>query len=308
MNPAMSVVIFTTLCGAAQGLVVTLAVLVLGGALDASNATVNSGLVLAGVMLLASLAASFLHLGRPERAWRAVMMWRTSWLSREVIVLPLFTATVGLWWLTQALGYFVPLLPVICVLVSVLLWYCTAMVYMCIRFLQEWAHPLTLINYTLIGLSSGLILSGALLALIGPQGVAVQVAPFALVITIVAWIARALSLRRNRTIRHASTLQSAIGVRARDIKQISMGMSAGSFNTREFFHPASRAVLKNIKWGFIVFGFAVPAVLVAWFLVSHDRSAWLIAFPLQYLGLLCERWFFFAQARHPQNLYYQVVS
>lgn len=308
MNPAMSVVIFTTLCGAAQGLVVTLAVLVLGGALDASNATVNSGLVLAGVMLLASLAASFLHLGRPERAWRAVMMWRTSWLSREVIVLPLFTATVGLWWLTQALGYFVPLLPVICVLVSVLLWYCTAMVYMCIRFLQEWAHPLTFINYTLIGLSSGLILSGALLALIGPQGVAVQVAPFALVITIVAWIARALSLRRNRTIRHASTLQSAIGVRARDIKQISMGMSAGSFNTREFFHPASRAVLKNIKWGFIVLGFAVPAVLVAWFLVSHDRSAWLIAFPLQYLGLLCERWFFFAQARHPQNLYYQVVS
>jgi DMSO reductase anchor subunit len=308
MNPAMSVVIFTTLCGAAQGLVVTLAVLVLGGALDASNATVNSGLVLAGVMLLASLAASFLHLGRPERAWRAVMMWRTSWLSREVIVLPLFTATVGLWWLTQALGYFVPLLPVICVLVSVLLWYCTAKVYMCIRFLQEWAHPLTLINYTLIGLSSGLILSGALLALIGPQGVAVQVAPFALVITIVAWIARALSLRRNRTIRHASTLQSAIGVRARDIKQISMGMSAGSFNTREFFHPASRAVLKNIKWGFIVLGFAVPAVLVAWFLVSHDRSAWLIAFPLQYLGLLCERWFFFAQARHPQNLYYQVVS
>jgi len=308
MNPAMSVVIFTTLCGAAQGLVVTLAVLVLGGALDASNATVNSGLVLAGVMLLASLAASFLHLGRPERAWRAVMMWRTSWLSREVIVLPLFTATVGLWWLTQALGHFVPLLPVICVLVSVLLWYCTAMVYMCIRFLQEWAHPLTLINYTLIGLSSGLILSGALLALIGPQGVAVQVAPFALVITIVAWIARALSLRRNRTIRHASTLQSAIGVRARDIKQISMGMSAGSFNTREFFHPASRAVLKNIKWGFIVLGFAVPAVLVAWFLVSHDRSAWLIAFPLQYLGLLCERWFFFAQARHPQNLYYQVVS
>lgn len=25
-------------------------------------------------------------------------------------------------------------------------------------------------------------------------------------------------------------------------------------------------------------------------------------------GVLAERWFFFAQARHPQNLYYQVVS
>jgi hypothetical protein len=29
---------------------------------------------------------------------------------------------------------------------------------------------------------------------------------------------------------------------------------------------------------------------------------------LQYLGLLAERWFFLAQARHPQNLYYQTIS
>ena len=31
-------------------------------------------------------------------------------------------------------------------------------------------------------------------------------------------------------------------------------------------------------------------------------------FILQYIGLLAERWFFFAQANHPQNLYYQAVS
>ena len=40
------------------------------------------------------------------------------------------------------------------------------------------------------------------------------------------------------------------------------------------------------------------------------RTLWTtaLAFVLQYLGLLAERWFFLAQARHPQNLYYQVVS
>jgi DMSO reductase anchor subunit len=32
------------------------------------------------------------------------------------------------------------------------------------------------------------------------------------------------------------------------------------------------------------------------------------AFLLQYFGLLAERWFFFAQANHPQNLYYQYVG
>ncbi|MEA1888820.1 MAG: DMSO reductase, partial [Pseudomonadota bacterium] len=31
------------------------------------------------------------------------------------------------------------------------------------------------------------------------------------------------------------------------------------------------------------------------------------AFVIQYIGLLAERWFFFAQANHPQNLYYQLV-
>ena len=35
----------------------------------------------------------------PQRAWRAAAMWRTSWLSREVIVLPAFIALVALWWL-----------------------------------------------------------------------------------------------------------------------------------------------------------------------------------------------------------------
>jgi len=29
---------------------------------------------------------------------------------------------------------------------------------------------------------------------------------------------------------------------------------------------------------------------------------------VQYLGLLFERWYFFAEARHPQNLYYQSVA
>ena len=41
-----------------------------------------------------------------------------------------------------------------------------------------------------------------------------------------------------------------------------------------------------------------------------DASAGLLlgAFAVQYVGLLAERWFFCAQANHPQNLYYQAVS
>ena len=81
MNPAFSVIVFTTIAGAAQGLVVALALAVLGG-LDLGVLFLGNALVVAAAMLVVGLAASFLHLGRPERAWRAAMMWRTSWLSR----------------------------------------------------------------------------------------------------------------------------------------------------------------------------------------------------------------------------------
>ena len=35
--------------------------------------------------------------GHRMRAWRAALMWRTSWMSREVIVLPAFIGLVGAW-------------------------------------------------------------------------------------------------------------------------------------------------------------------------------------------------------------------
>ena len=41
---------------------------------------------------LAAAVASTLHLGRKERAWRAMLGWRTSWLSREIILFNAFAA------------------------------------------------------------------------------------------------------------------------------------------------------------------------------------------------------------------------
>lgn len=51
--------------------------------------------ILAAVSWLAlhlGLAASVFHLGRPERAWRAFLGWRTSWMSREILLFGLLSA------------------------------------------------------------------------------------------------------------------------------------------------------------------------------------------------------------------------
>jgi DMSO reductase anchor subunit len=78
----------------------------------------------------------------------------------------------------------------------------------------------------------------------------------------------------------------------------------GSYNTREFFHGKSAQFVRHIKWTFLTLTFFAPMLL----LPSGNPSLLLLAFIFQYAGLLAERWFFFADANHPQNLYYQAVS
>jgi len=311
MNPAFSVVVFTTAAGAGQGLVVALAIALLAG-VPMAPSFVRASLLVAIVLLAVGLASSFLHLGRPLRAWRAAAMWRTSWLSREVIVLPAFIALVTLWWLAAREPGSTPArhaLPLAAIAVAALLWYCTAMIYACLRFIEEWAQPLTVVNFVLLGLSSGSVLASALAALAGEHRALALAAPLALVVTLVAWATRTAAWRRNAALRHRSTLQSATGIGSARLAQTSMGMSAGSFNTREFFHRASASALRRIKGIAIVLGFALPALLLAGVAVGAlPGLACAVALIVQAPGLIADRWLFFAQAKHPQNLYYQVVS
>ncbi len=101
MHPAFSVVFLTTLIGAGQGLFLGLFTVesyaAFGLLPPQSNGFYASGSAIAFVLLVLGLIASFFHLGRPERAWRSATKWRTSWLSREVIVLPVFMGTVFLY-------------------------------------------------------------------------------------------------------------------------------------------------------------------------------------------------------------------
>ena len=80
----------------------------------------------------------------------------------------------------------------------------------------------------------------------------------------------------------------------------------GSFNTREFFHGRSDGFVNAVRWAAALLGFVLPVLLLA----AGGASATLLsaAFALQYLGLLAERWSFFTEGEHTQNLYYRAVS
>lgn len=81
----------------------------------------------------------------------------------------------------------------------------------------------------------------------------------------------------------------------------------GSYNTREYFHGKTALFLQSIKWIFMVLVFVVPIVLLMSGMRNNSISLLAAAFLVQYVGLLFERWLFFAQSRHPQNIYYQTV-
>lgn len=312
MHPAFSVIFLTTLIGVGQGLFLALYAAEVGARFDwlpmQESDFYALGSLIAFLFLAAGLSASFFHLGRPERAWRTAAMWRTSWLSREVIVLPAFMAVVLCYAALHYLGYRGTIaVGAIGILTCLALFVCTAMIYACIRFLQEWATPLTISNFVLLGAASGYTLAAAY-ALIDAPALTETYAKWAIVFTLLALCSRIVTLARNARIRPKSSLQTAIGVKHPRIEQKAQGFIGGSFNTREFFHRRPASVVRAIKWAFLLLTFPVPVALLAAGAFVGVPTLVLAAFIVQYSGLIAERWFFFAQARHPQNLYYQAMS
>lgn len=325
MHPAFSVIFLTTLIGVGQGLFLALYTGQLYSVIKVlpvqdSPGFYGYGSLLALVFLAGGLLASFFHLGHPERAWRSAAKWKTSWLSREVIVLPAFMATTFIYAMIHITGWNPVLFALsedfivdLSLLVGAIntafaftLFICTAMIYACIKFLQEWATPLTVLNYTLLGMASGFALSTAFASYVESDLINFY-GGWAITLTVFAFITRVASLIRNAKIKYKSSLSTAIGIRHTNIKQKAQGAMGGSFNTREYFHGTKPAFFKSIKWVFLVLVFVVPVALLIAALTTNMFVLFALVFVVQYTGLIAERWFFFAQANHPQNLYYQTI-
>ena len=317
MHPSFSLILFTSMAGMAQGAIVSLAVLNSGSDQLPSELLNVYLFPLILALLFGGLLASTFHLGHPERAWRAIMMWRTSWLSREVLILPAFIALTALAYYFSWQASVPNWLWLLLSIAALALWVCTAMIYQCIRFIQEWAHPATMVNFIALGMSSGWFLLMVLLTLwsiLHPNQAVVTssniagVAGFTgflilLSLTLKLWI-----WKRNRSLKPKSNLQSATGIKTGFVRQISMGMMGGSFNTREFFHQQSSFFVANVRKIAFFGTYLLPVLLLTIVVSNGTLSVLVLAFVVHCIGLMAERWLFFAEANHPQNLYYQRIS
>ena len=193
MHPAYSVILFTTSSGAGYGL---LALLGLVGHVHGKASSLAFGLtstIIALVLISIGLLASTFHLGHPERAWRALSQWRSSWLSREGVAAVLtyipavaFAAT----WsgLVDAPGWVGPL-GLVTAVMSAITVFTTGMIYALLNTIRAWHNALTVPVYLTFALATGAALLAAIATVFGrfqPVQAATTVA--ALLLAGIEWV------------------------------------------------------------------------------------------------------------------------
>lgn len=298
MHPAPSIIAFTTLSGLGYGLAAVLGL----GLLDAAALSTKVAHILALLLVAAGLSASTLHLGNPQRAWRALSQWRSSWLSREG-VLAIVTFVPLLWsaWGAVVEDRYLPLPGLLGTLLSGVVVYCTAMIYASLKSVDAWHTPLTPLCYISFAAAGGFLLAGLF------SGSAfVQI--LSLVFLVAAWVAKSFWWRRLAALRPLSTPESATGLGpVGQVRLFERPHMNENYLTREMGFRIARKHAAKLQRLALALGGLAPFVLVVGAVLAGGVPAIVLcalAGLLFLVGILAERWLFFATARHAVMNYY----
>lgn len=307
MRPALSVIFFTVMSGAGYGLWCLLGVALATRTYPATPTGVLVPLAFGCVLVTAGLLASTAHLGRPERAWRALTQWRSSWLSREGIAsLATYLPMLAVAWCAVAdhAGLAIRIaggLLALCALATLL---CTANIYRSLKTIRAWRAPQVLPLFFAFALLSGGLWLWAWLALAvaKPIGVGFPLALLALaIITAVVktdyW--RHVDDLPRVTAGHAIGLESLGNVRA-----FEGPTTEESYLTREMAFQLARKHAARLRRSAVTAFAIVPVFVIV--IVVPGHAPWLapVAAVACIAGLFIERWLFFAEARHAVAAYF----
>ncbi len=307
MRPAASVLLLTTLTGFGYGLLAWLGACAALGLLPAGRWLAVGGTALALLFATFGLVASTLHLGRKERAWRAFTQWRSSWLSREgvasVLTYPIAIAFAAAVYRDGG-GIAVRLLGALAAAAALVTVFCTSMIYASLKPIRQWHNAHTAPDYLIYAVFSGAVLLALLeTAMLGTPGAAARAAALA---AAVAWAAKRAYWRHIDAQSPLATLASAIGLpKGTEVKPLDAPHFTENYVLREMGFTIARRHAVKLRRIALLVGFAAPLVLSL--LASFSRlplAATAAALVCAAVGLLTERWLFFAEATHVSALYY----
>ena len=309
MNPAFSILFFTTLSGTGFGLWCWLGLRIAAHGPLSPYEPIGwaIGLIVGAALVGIGVAASLWHLGKPLRVWRAFSQWRSAWMSREgvlsVAALAAALATLALLMFPGHPGALRTAAAALAVL-SLAAVACTAMIYASLKPIPAWRHRLVVPGYLGFALVGGLL----------PFRTCVADTPFGaralgIALAVGALALAALKLRYWRDLDRTPrpfTPGDAVGLPGRDVTVFERPHTETNYLLREMGFVLARKHASKLRRIALALFAAVPVLCAA---IAAWQPAWTLpamvlgAIAFQ-LGALVERWLFFAEAKHLVTLYY----
>jgi len=313
MHPAKSVIYFTVATGAGYGLFFWLALLASFGYLPAERVIGFAMLATSFGLIVTGLIASTGHLGHPERAWRAMSQWRSSWLSREglMAILTFIPMSIfGIYWVflgeNTGLAGIIGLVGAVMTMVTV---FTTSMIYASLKTIPAWYNIWTKIGYLVMSLMSGAVLAMALTSAFGLIDVAFHLVMPVGILLVAGLIVKLIYWRHIHASKAVSTAESATGLGV--FGKVSLAASphsADNYLLKEMGFKIARKHAYKLRWVTVTFGFIWPFLFIGVAMYYMQGTPKLLMILLAaaccLLGLVFERWLFFAEAKHSVTLYY----
>jgi len=300
MRPAWSIIFFTTISGLGLGLAGWIVLGLLPLMTSASVMGVGIGtLALIGVGLISST----FHLGHPERAWRALSQWRSSWLSREGVLAVVVMAGLAGWFAVAYRGGYVPLWANLALLVLIYFTvYASSMIYASLKTVARWHHPLTPVCYLMFAAAGGLLVTLALLAILRLP-ITAALAQAAIVLMLSAWGVKLAWWRLAGMAKQAGSIESATGLGALGaVRPLMPPHTEENYLQHEMGFVVARKHADKLRMIALLLGGGLPVVILV--LAPASAGALAVAVLAHVAGMFVERWLFFAEAKHVVTLYY----
>lgn len=286
-----------------------LGILNMGGLLPTDRGFGLAGFVISMGLITFGLLSSTFHLGHPMRSWRALSQWRSSWLSREGVLavltyIPAALFAFGWIWYGQTGGVWA-WLGLASALGAVITVYCTSMIYASLRSIPAWATGKVTGVYLALGMATGAIWLDALLRLFG-EGVN-GLSVLALISLMVGGALKTNYWRNIDNQTPASSIESATGLGDMGkVRLMDYPHSSANFLQKEMGYKIARKHAAKLRTISLISLFGVPIVAMLLVLALPQAAAAfaIIAVFSSSLGVIVERWLFFAEAKHVVGLYY----
>tara|TARA_B100000989_G_scaffold287346_1_gene256895 strand:+ start:256 stop:1137 length:882 start_codon:yes stop_codon:yes gene_type:complete len=255
----------------------------------------------------AGLLSSTLHLGHPERAWRALSQWRSSWLSREGVLAVLVLVALSAWFLSVFFGISPPhWVSVALIALIAATVYATSMIYASLRTVACWHHPLTPVCYLMFSVSGGSLAFSWLSAVVN-QPISNSFAYVAGGLIFAAWVVKFFWWRMLDTTKSNSSLASATGLGALGkVKTLMPPHTSENYLQTEMGFVVARRHAVKLRVISVILGCIIP--LLGLFMTEYPIVLLSGALLAHLVGIFVERWLFFAEAKHVVSTYYTDID